>query len=738
MHYSSDMPLSPSASGVNFVKQGSHLSERRTASTFIKALMWKNALLKRRHLTGTLFEICLPTIFILLLGLLKNLTDDVNVPTGWSDDTSMPGNDSLGMSYNLYQPAGSSISWVPTQLPKFNMHESSLTGLILTLGQQAIANGLNMDELSANNLAACTRGVAVLGAVSTDAASSHRVPDACANKVSPYKIGIAPDNTFTRSYFMQTMDVWYPRVSLQNGSASPQVPSLQESVRFFATSDALETYVSSKEYGTSVSHPRIYGAIVFDTIPSDDAIGSFSSIEYTLRLNSTASESGDMGHIPSTKETRVFPFQRKIKSDEYSRYATLVTRFVTCMPTWDASTKTTTGACQRPQATAKPSDELDARLLSTLDDDALVKVALESYATVGGSNGLSGGSPFSNLLASMPAASREALLKPLRQAPQPFLGASVAPFPIEGYTSSPFYDSIKDIFALLFVLAYLYMVSRVLVAFIQEKESRMREFMKILGVKEKTIIISWYITYTGILFVGAVLQALAGLFGLFANSSVVLIFLFFFLFGTSVLAFGFLVSALFSKSRSGAFMGMILFFVMYSVSTSFSEDTTEGTKAIASVLSPVALSFGVKVLATLESTGQGVSFDNMSTLNDNYRFTTALLALLFDTVLYTVLGLYFEKVVPKEWGTSLKWYFPVSPSYWLGRHAAHTKKVRKPPANSTLVDNVVVELDPNFEPVNGELREQERTGAALSVQGLHKVFAVPGDEKVAVKGMNLT
>ncbi|KAF1321194.1 Abc transporter a family member 1, partial [Globisporangium splendens] len=674
-------------------------------------------------------------IFILLLGLIKSFTSNVDVPSGWSDSEKLPGNDTLGTSYNLYQPTGSFISWVPTSLPKYSMYESSLTGLILMLGHQSVADGLNMDELSAADLETCTQGVKKYGTVSTNTSSLNRVPEACAGKIAPYKIGIAPDNAFTRQYFMKTMELWYPRVMLANGTSSPQVPSFEDSVEFFETNDAFEKYVKSKEYGTALNKPRIYGGIVFDTFPSDAAIGTFSSIEYTLRLNSTNSAKGDMGFIPKTSEAEIAVFQRKIDDEKYSRYAvtgfmtlqTLVTRFVTCMPKWDASTKTTTGECQRSQATATNSTALDDRLISTLSNDALIKAALPSFST--------DSTDFSSVLAAMPAASKEALLKPLRQAPQPYLGASVAPFPIDAFTSSPFYDSVKDVFALVFILAYLYMISRVLVVFIHEKESRMREFMKILGVKEKAILISWYITYIGITFVGAILQAFAGLVGVFSNSSVVLVFLFFFLFGTSVLAFGFLVSAVFSKARTGSFVGMILFFLMYFVSTAFTEETSENSKTIASVLSPVALSFGVKVMSNLESTGQGVSFGNMNVVNENYRFSTTLLAFLLDTVLYTLIGLYFEKVIPKEWGTTLKWYFPVSPSYWRSKRKGVV--AQKPNPDDALLDNVVLDVNPNFEPVNNDLREQERNGSALSVQRLRKVFPVPGGEKIAVKGLNL-
>ncbi|POM60255.1 ABC Superfamily, partial [Phytophthora palmivora] len=345
---------------------------------------------------------------------------------------------------------------------------------------------------------------------------------------------------------------------------------------------------------------------------------------------------------------------------------------------------------------------------------------------------------FSSLKEFFPNETLEALLKPLRQAPQPYLGASVAPFPIEAYISSPFYDQVSDVFAIVFILSYLYSISRILVVLIQEKELRLREYMKILGVKEKAIVMSWYMTYILILFVGSILQALMGMAGLFSNSSVVLIFLFFFLFSLSVLAYGFMISTIFSKARVGAFVGMVVFFLMYFVSAAFTTETAENQKTAGCILSPVALSLGVTVLSNLEATGTGVNFSNASVLSDNFRFTTALLMFAIDTVVYTLLGLYFDKVVPRDHGTTLKWYFPVSPSYWRSRRKAREAKLDLDHPSEALLDSVSVDVNDNFEPVNAELREQERQGEVLAVQRLRKAFPVPGGEKVAVQGLNLT
>ncbi|POM63814.1 ABCA1 lipid exporter, partial [Phytophthora palmivora] len=111
-----------------------NLAKRRTSWTFMRALLWKNWLIKSRQPVATACEILVPTFFILLLGLLKLITETVDVPAGWSDDAD----NTAGTRYNLFQPTGQEIEWVDTDLPKFALHESTMTGLMLKLGRQSI------------------------------------------------------------------------------------------------------------------------------------------------------------------------------------------------------------------------------------------------------------------------------------------------------------------------------------------------------------------------------------------------------------------------------------------------------------------------------------------------------------------------------------------------------------------------------------------------------------------------
>ncbi|GAB9477972.1 ABC transporter, partial [Globisporangium polare] len=185
---------------------------------------------------------------------------------------------------------------------------------------------------------------------------------------------------------------------------------------------------------------------------------------------------------------------------------------------------------------------------------------------------------------------------------------------------------------------------------------------------------------------------------------------FFFLFSMSVLSFGFFISTLFSRARTGAFAGMILFFFMYFVSSGFSDASSIGSKTGGCLLAPVALAFGVQALATVEGTGVGMSFGNATTVTDNFSFNIALWLLFIDTILYTLAGLYFERVIPKEYGTTEKWYFPVSPSYWLGKSSQKVNDI------THASDETVIDVNPNVEKVSDELLQQEKNGEALVIR----------------------
>ncbi|KDO35467.1 hypothetical protein SPRG_00314 [Saprolegnia parasitica CBS 223.65] len=705
------------------------LSAPAQAPDHIRPLLWKNFLLKKKHPVKWALEMIVPVAFIILLGGLKHLMDDVKVPSGWADETNPPGDDTLGTGYNLYATS----RLMNATYSKYYTTESTMAALLMNLAVQAFQNAQSMADFTLAQNLSCSAFV-VQGKVSLDPTSPNAVPKECMGRIVPWKIAVVPDTAFTRNYFAKTIAAWHPAVPLTNTSSilgRPTIPAFGDSIIFFPDEAKLEAHVMDNLYGTDLDHPRIHSAIVFNAPPAEAQIGSAVSLDYSIRLNSTLGRGGIPGDVPRTNLPAYDPLQKSISVTNYQNYAltgfmtlqTLVTRFALCQPTYENGAP---GNCTNVKTTAVASPALDARLFSQVQNDFTLQTIAGFFNKL---------SPTKINFDQIPEASKQALLTPLRQAPQPYFGQHVYPFPIQGYTSSPFYTSVSSFFAIIFIISYLFSISSILVALITEKENKSRELMKILGVHDRAIIWSWYITYGAIFVVAAILQAVASKANLFSNCNVVLVFIFFLLFGWSVLAFGFMVSSVFSKSRIGTYVGIILFFVMYLITSGFSATTAESTKNAMCIFAPVAMAFGVQTMANAEASSLGITFGNVNEPYQNFRFSTSLYYMAFDIVLYTLLGLYLEKVVPKDYGITEKWYFLVSPSYWRNKRSAGSVQTNLNIDDAAYVEGAAHDA---IEPVGMELKAQEATGEALQIRRLRREFKVPGGTKVAVHGLDLT
>ncbi|EQC42571.1 hypothetical protein SDRG_00301 [Saprolegnia diclina VS20] len=703
----------------------------------VRTLLWKNALLKKRHPIRLGFELVLPVVFIVILGILKGQAADITVPSGWSDnmESTFSSSASIAPTYSVYQgyPATSPAP------AKFAATEATISGLLLRLSTMSLAEGRRLDDLSATDRQRCSSLFLFNGAINIDPTSPYAVPTACAGKVVPYKLAIVPDTAYTRAYFAAAVNAWYPRVPLTNASSGLVIPSFVDALAFYHDEAALENYVSGGSYGQDLSHPKIYAAIVFDV--ATPRLGTAGALSYTLRFNATS------GDAPSTAGAGVDPNQKALAATPYQRYPTptlallesyvfryarngflalqtLLTRFAACVPSWNGSAP---GACTVAGSTSVQSDLLDDRFMVQVQNDDALLAAVAAFNKASGA---------SLTLRELSFEARRLLLVPLRQAPQPYFGGLVLPLPISAYTASPFFATAGDFFSFVFVVSYVQLVTGLLVALVKEKETRAREMMKVLGVTDGAIVGSWMLTYGIVVLVVAALQTIASSQLLFPHTSPLLLYLFFALFGFAVVAFGFFMSTFFSRPRTGAFLGLVVFLLLFLLGQAFSTSASEGAKALGCLAPPVAMSFGISALARAEVNGGGITWHSAHLLDShNIRFDTALYMLALDTLLLTLVGFYFEKVIPKDYGVPEHWTFPLQ---WLYRSRGVSSS-----ATSRMSARLLAQHEPPPHPyveaVTDDLKQQERTGDALQIQCLRKAFL--GDdkiEKVAVHGLQLT
>lgn len=109
-------------------------------------------------------------------------------------------------------------------------------------------------------------------------------------------------------------------------------------------------------------------------------------------------------------------------------------------------------------------------------------------------------------------------------------------------------------------VAFLYPVSRLIKSIVEEKETRMRETLYILGVKHWALWWSWCLSALGVFFVIAVLVTRTLAANILKHSSAGYLFLWIGFFATSCIGFCFTVAALFSKAKLAAIIGPMALF----------------------------------------------------------------------------------------------------------------------------------------------------------------------------------
>lgn len=217
------------------------------------------------------------------------------------------------------------------------------------------------------------------------------------------------------------------------------------------------------------------------------------------------------------------------------------------------------------------------------------------------------------------------------------------------------------------VMAFLYPTSRLIKTLVEEKETKMKETLLILGVRGWAHWISWFLTAL----VSFAIITLTVTFTLSStvlmHSNVLYILLYVGLFSTATVGFCFAIASFFSRAKLAGIIGPVMLFAtilprfVFFGSNRYEQPTA---KMIASLAPATAFCFGADIIADYEYAEQGIQTYNAG--EGDYSFNTTLGLLLFDTILYIFLGWYFDQVVPQQYGVARPFYFLLLPSYWLG------------------------------------------------------------------------
>ncbi|KAK2528401.1 hypothetical protein Q9233_007372 [Columba guinea] len=193
---------------------------------------------------------------------------------------------------------------------------------------------------------------------------------------------------------------------------------------------------------------------------------------------------------------------------------------------------------------------------------------------------------------------------------------------------------------------------------IKEKK-KLKVLMRAMGLHDISFWLSWSLPYTVYVAITASLLAVIKNEEVIHEHNVFKEFLFYFFYGIASIHFFFMLGSLVKQPKIAAFVGFVLhiIFGLLGLLTLF-EKVPRSLEWIFNLFSPFAFTAGISKMVKLHKYGP----DSTPEL---YPFLNLYIILTLDSVLYLLLAIYFDKVLPGKYGAAYPPFFFLSPSYWF-------------------------------------------------------------------------
>ncbi|XP_071800403.1 phospholipid-transporting ATPase ABCA1-like isoform X2 [Asterias amurensis] len=314
-------------------------------------------------------------------------------------------------------------------------------------------------------------------------------------------------------------------------------------------------------------------------------------------------------------------------------------------------------------------------------------------------------------------------------------GTYIQEFPYPCYIDDIFIQNLGAVLPLLMILSWVFSVSMIIKGIVLEKELRLKEVMKVMGMGNGVHWVAWFIDSFFIMFISSCLLVVvlkSGHITILTDASILL--LMFVSFSISTIALCFLISTFFSTANLSAACGSVIFFltyVPYTMAYSWNEVIPYNGKVALCLSNTIGFGYANMYLTLFEIQGTGVTWANINTKpitgGDGMTFLEVILMLWLDTILYLVLTWYIEAVHPGAYGMPRPWYFPCQRSYWFGTDGVDATEADMIPMTSSGVDPMPEE--PDFE------REPTHLKLGASICNLFKVYKT--GKKLAVNDLSI-
>ncbi|XP_068066113.1 ATP-binding cassette sub-family A member 9-like isoform X2 [Anomalospiza imberbis] len=271
-------------------------------------------------------------------------------------------------------------------------------------------------------------------------------------------------------------------------------------------------------------------------------------------------------------------------------------------------------------------------------------------------------------------------------------------------------------------LPFMYFLSRN----VTREKKQLKELMKTMGLQDIAFWLSWSLLYSLYVLIFSCLLTALVLRERFYTSSFPAVSLLFFLYGLACIHLVFMLCSLLRTSKLVRSTGFLIIFVFGFLSLAvLIEDVPKPLKWFLGLMCPFAFNTGIAKIFDLEKYGIGFSFSSL--MGEAYFLFSTYILLVFDSVLYMLLALYFDKILPGKYGIPDPPLFFLKASYWMKGRRGSTRDVPRATANTEEL------LGDDVEPVPPEFLGKE----AIRLHNIKKAYKKKDKKTEALRGLSL-
>ncbi|XP_048221136.1 ATP-binding cassette sub-family A member 9 [Perognathus longimembris pacificus] len=280
-----------------------------------------------------------------------------------------------------------------------------------------------------------------------------------------------------------------------------------------------------------------------------------------------------------------------------------------------------------------------------------------------------------------------------------------------------------DFFIFMCMISFSSFMYYVSVSVAQERRY-MKPLMMMMGLRESAFWLSWGLMYaTWVLLMATLMTIIVKATHVVVLTSFMVVFILFLLYGLSLIPLAFLMSVLIRKPFLA---GLVIFVLTVSWGslglTTLYRHLPAFWEWTLCVLSPFAFTAGMAQLIHLDYDVN--SNAHLDSSNNSYLIIAILFVLIVDALLYLVLALYFDKILPTKYGRRHSPLFFLKSSFWFQhqrpKHVLLENEVDSDPS-----------LEDSFEPVLPEFQGKE----AIRIRNLKKEYTGTYKKVEALRGL---